>query len=242
MSDKQMWEQAGLTREEYDEIVRVLSREPNELELGLYGAMWSEHCSYKNSKRILKRFPTNGPHVLQGPGENAGIVDIGEGLAVAMKIESHNHPSAIEPYHGAATGVGGIIRDIFTMGARPVALLNSLRFGELDDAHIRYLFSGAVAGIASYGNTMGIPTVGGEVYFSDSYADNPLVNAMCVGVLRHDQIVLGKAAGIGNSVMVVGARTGRDGINGASFASEELSEEPTAKQPTVQGDPLIEKP
>ena len=213
----------GLTDVEYDEILKVLGREPNYLELNLYSVMWSEHCSYKNSKPVLKRFPTQGPQVLQGPGENAGIVDIGDNLAVAMKVESHNHPSAIEPYQGAATGAGGMIRDIFTMGARPIALLNSLRFGSLDNKRAKFLFEGAVAGIGDYGNAMGIPTVGGEVYFDDSYKENPLVNAMCVGIIRHDKIVRGKAAGLG-ICNGVGAAC-RDGMHGASFASGELSDD-----------------
>jgi phosphoribosylformylglycinamidine synthase len=242
MAGKEDARKLGLTDYEYDEIVKTLGREPNHLELGMYSVMWSEHCSYKNSKRVLKRFPTDGPQVLQGPGENAGIVDIGDNLAVVMKVESHNHPSAVEPYQGAATGVGGIIRDIFTMGARPVALLDSLRFGNLDDPRVKYLFGGVVSGIADYGNCMGIPTVGGEVYFDESYKDNPLVNAMCVGLIRHDRIVRGRAAGIGNSVMLVGSATGRDGMHGASFASEELSEDSVAKRPSVQvGDPFMEK-
>ncbi|WP_422448066.1 phosphoribosylformylglycinamidine synthase subunit PurL [Thermoanaerobacterium sp. DL9XJH110] len=242
MAGKEDARKLGLTDYEYDEIVKTLGREPNHLELGMYSVMWSEHCSYKNSKRVLKRFPTDGPQVLQGPGENAGIVDIGDNLAVVMKVESHNHPSAVEPYQGAATGVGGIIRDIFTMGARPVALLDSLRFGDLDDPRVKYLFGGVVSGIADYGNCMGIPTVGGEVYFDESYKDNPLVNAMCVGLIRHDGIVRGRAAGIGNSVMLVGSATGRDGMHGASFASEELSEDSVAKRPSVQvGDPFMEK-
>lgn len=239
MADKEKWKEAGLTKEEYDEIKTTLGREPNDLELGMYGVMWSEHCSYKNSKAVLREFPTEGEQVLQGPGENAGIVDIGDNLAVVMKVESHNHPSAVEPYQGAATGVGGILRDIFTMGARPIASLNSLRLGELDNPRVKYLFDGIVSGIAGYGNTMGIPTVGGEVYFDDSYTGNPLVNAMCVGILRHDEIVKGKASGIGNSVIIAGSATGRDGIHGASFASEELEE---AETPTMQaGDPYIEK-
>lgn len=232
----------GLTEKEYNLIVRTLGREPNDVELGMYSVMWSEHCSYKNSKPLLKRFPTKAPHVLQGPGENAGIVDIGDDLAVVLKIESHNHPSAVEPYQGAATGVGGIIRDIFAMGARPIALLDSLRFGELDDPRVKYLFGGVVSGIADYGNCMGIPTVGGEAYFNDAYKDNPLVNAMCVGIIRRDEIIRGKAQGVGNSVMLVGAATGRDGIHGASFASEELSEESESRRPSVQvGDPFMEK-
>lgn len=232
----------GLTDLEYDEILKTLGRKPNFLELNLYSVMWSEHCSYKNSKAVLRRFPTKGTHVLQGPGENAGIVDIGDNLAVVMKIESHNHPSAIEPYQGAATGAGGIIRDIFTMGARPIALLNSLRFGNLEDEQTKHLFKGAVAGIGDYGNTIGIPTVGGEVYFDNFYKDNPLVNAMCVGIIRHDKIVKGKAGGVGNSVMVVGAATGRDGMHGASFASDELSDENQDQGSPMQvGDPFKEK-
>jgi phosphoribosylformylglycinamidine synthase II len=232
----------GLTKYEYEQIVNALKREPNYLELGMYGVMWSEHCSYKNSKSVLKRFPTTGARVLQGPGENAGIVDIGDNLAVAMKVESHNHPSAVEPYQGAATGVGGILRDIFTMGARPIASLDSLRFGSLEDPWVKHLFADAVSGIADYGNRMGIPTVGGEVYFDDSYHYNPLVNAMSVGIVKHQDIVRGTATGVGNSVMLVGAATGRDGIQGASFASVELSEESVAESPTVQaGDPFKEK-
>jgi len=242
LADREAWKEMGLTEQEYNEIKKALGREPNYVELGMFGVMWSEHCSYKNSKPVLKRFPTDGERVLQGPGENAGIVDIGDNLAVVMKIESHNHPSAIEPYQGAATGVGGIIRDIFTMGARPVALLNSLRFGELDSPRVKYLFSGVVSGIAGYGNCVGIPTIGGEVYFARSYAGNPLVNAMCVGIVQHDRIVKGKACGVGNSVMLVGSTTGRDGIHGASFASEELSEDSEEKRPAVQvGDPFMEK-
>jgi phosphoribosylformylglycinamidine synthase len=242
LADREAWKEMGLTEQEYNEIKKALGREPNYVELGMFGVMWSEHCSYKNSKPVLKRFPTDGERVLQGPGENAGIVDIGDNLAVVMKIESHNHPSAIEPYQGAATGVGGIIRDIFTMGARPVALLNSLRFGELDSPRVKYLFGGVVSGIAGYGNCVGIPTIGGEVYFARSYAGNPLVNAMCVGIVQHDRIVKGKACGVGNSVMLVGSTTGRDGIHGASFASEELSEDSEEKRPAVQvGDPFMEK-
>jgi len=242
LADREAWKEMGLTEQEYNEIKKALGREPNYVELGMFGVMWSEHCSYKNSKPVLKRFPTDGERVLQGPGENAGIVDIGDNLAVVMKIESHNHPSAIEPYQGAATGVGGIIRDIFTMGARPVALLNSLRFGELDSPRVKYLFSGVVSGIAGYGNCVGIPTIGGEVYFARSYAGNPLINAMCVGIVQHDRIVKGKACGVGNSVMLVGSTTGRDGIHGASFASEELSEDSEEKRPAVQvGDPFMEK-
>ena len=204
--------------------------------------MWSEHCSYKTSKPVLRKFPVTGEHVLQGPGEGAGIVDIGDEQAVAFKIESHNHPSAIEPYQGAATGVGGIIRDVFSMGARPVAILNSLRFGELDSARTKYLFKEVVAGIAGYGNCIGIPTVGGEIYFDPSYEGNPLVNAMCVGLIDHKDIQKGQAKGTGNTVMYVGAKTGRDGIHGATFASEELTEASDEKRPAVQvGDPFMEK-
>ena len=222
------WRKLGLRDDEYDRIKEALGREPNRLELGMFSVMWSEHCSYKNSKAVLKTFPTTGPRVLQGPGENAGVVEIGDGLAVCFKIESHNHPSAVEPYQGAATGVGGIIRDIFTMGARPIALLNSLRFGPLTDERVRYLFEQVVAGIAGYGNRIGIPTVGGEIYFDRCYQGNPLVNAMCVGLLEIDKLRLGKATGIGNPVILAGARTGRDGMGGAAFASVELSEETEA--------------
>lgn len=232
----------GLKEKEYDRIVEVLGREPNDLELALYGVMWSEHCSYKHSRAQLKTLPTEGECVLQGPGENAGIIGIGDGMAAVFKIESHNHPSAIEPYQGAATGVGGIVRDVFTMGARPIALMNSLRFGNIANDHVRYIFGGVVHGIADYGNCLGIPTVGGETYFNQSYQGNPLVNAMCLGVLPVDEIVKGYASGNGNPVMVVGASTGRDGIKGASFASEELSEESEEKRPSVQvGDPFMEK-
>jgi len=236
------WEKEGLTQEEYGMIIDILGREPNHTELGMFGVMWSEHCSYKNSRPVLKRFPTVGERVLQGPGENAGIIDIGDNQALSFKIESHNHPSAIEPYQGAATGVGGIIRDIFTMGARPIASLNSLRFGELTDEHVRYLFEEVVAGIAGYGNSIGIPTVGGEVFFSSSYQGNPLVNAMCVGIMDHEDISTGTASGVGNPVMVVGATTGKDGIQGASFASDELTEDSDEDRPAVQvGDPFMEK-
>ncbi|MGE5652785.1 MAG: phosphoribosylformylglycinamidine synthase subunit PurL [Bacillota bacterium] len=239
---KTVWQQMGLSDQEYGQVKAILGREPSYPELGMFAVMWSEHCSYKNSKPVLKLFPTQGPRVLQGPGENAGVVDIGDGQAVVFKIESHNHPSAIEPYQGAATGVGGIIRDVFTMGARPIALLDSLRFGNLDSARVRFLTSGVVAGIAGYGNCIGIPTVGGETYFNECYSGNPLVNAMCVGVIDHGRIHKGIAKGVGNPVMVVGARTGRDGIHGATFASEELSEESEAKRPAVQvGDPFMEK-
>ncbi|MGF7186073.1 phosphoribosylformylglycinamidine synthase [Desulfitispora alkaliphila] len=239
---KPAWEEMGLIQSEYDKIVELLGREPNYTEIGLFSVMWSEHCSYKHSKPVLGMFPTTGEQVLQGPGENAGIVDIGDGQAVVFKIESHNSPTAVEPYQGAATGVGGIIRDVFTMGARPIGLLNSLRFGQLDNPRVRYLFDGAVAGISAYGNCIGVPTVGGEVYFNKCYEGNPLVNAMCVGLIKHDEIARGVASGVGNSVMVVGATTGRDGIHGATFSSEELSDDSEKKRPEVQaGDPFMEK-
>lgn len=240
--EQKLYADMGLSDEEFEKVQGILGRLPNWTETGLFSVMWSEHCSYKNSKPVLRRFPTEGEHVLQGPGEGAGIVDIGDGQAVVFKIESHNHPSAIEPYQGAATGVGGIIRDIFSMGARPVALLNSLRFGELNTPKVKYLFENVIAGIAGYGNCIGIPTVGGEIYFDSCYEGNPLVNAMCVGLIDHDKIQKGIAKGIGNPVMYVGASTGRDGIHGATFASEELSEESEAKRPAVQvGDPFMEK-
>src|SRR5690349_3948223 len=220
----------------------MLGRAPTFTELGIVSALWSEHCSYKHSRPLLRRLPTKAPWVLQGPGENAGVISIGDGMAVAFKIESHNHPSAVEPYQGAATGVGGILRDVFTMGARPIALLNSLRFGSLDSPRVRYLFSGVVKGIGDYGNCVGIPTVAGEVAFDPSYEGNPLVNAMCVGVLREDELIRAVAQGVGNPIIAVGARTGRDGIHGASFASEDLSEQSDAKRPRVQvGDPFTEK-
>ncbi|TCI44532.1 phosphoribosylformylglycinamidine synthase subunit PurL [Exiguobacterium sp. SH3S2] len=240
--EQRLYATMGLTDDEYGLVVSLLGRDPNYTEIGLFSVMWSEHCSYKNSKPVLRKFPTTGKHVLQGPGEGAGIVDIGDGQAVAFKIESHNHPSAIEPYQGAATGVGGIIRDIFSMGARPVALLNSLRFGDLNESRVKHLFGHVVSGIAGYGNCVGIPTVGGEVAFDPAYAGNPLVNAMCVGLIRHEDIQKGIAEGVGNSVMYVGATTGRDGIHGATFASEELGEDADEKRPAVQvGDPFMEK-
>ncbi|MBI4501132.1 MAG: phosphoribosylformylglycinamidine synthase subunit PurL [Gemmatimonadetes bacterium] len=232
----------NLNQEEYARIRAMLGRIPTFAELGIFSALWSEHCSYKHSRPILKRFPTHGPRVLQGPGENAGVLRLGEGWAVAFKIESHNHPSAVEPYQGAATGVGGIVRDVFTMGARPIALLNSLRFGPLSDARNRYLFAGVVRGVGNYGNCVGIPTVGGEVDFAPGYSGNPLVNAMCVGLLREDDLIRSAASGVGNILMAVGSRTGRDGIHGASFASEELTQESEARRPQVQvGDPFTEK-
>ena len=241
----------GLTESEYALVIDALGRPPNEVELGMFGAMWSEHCAYKHSRALLSRLPQHGRRVLVGPGENAGVLDIGDGLAAVFKVESHNHPSAVEPYQGAATGVGGIIRDIFTMGARPIALLNSLRFGpleagdETDDeaaARNRYLFGGVVGGIAGYGNCIGIPDVGGEIAFDPSYSGNPLVNAMCVGIARHEEITLARAAGAGNVLLLVGASTGRDGIQGASFASATLGEDREQRRPAVQvGNPFLEK-
>ncbi|HXE57233.1 MAG TPA: phosphoribosylformylglycinamidine synthase subunit PurL [Gemmatimonadales bacterium] len=227
---------------EYQRIVEMLGRTPTMAELGIFSALWSEHCSYKHSKPVLKTFPTTGPQVVQGPGENAGVLRLPDGWAVAFKIESHNHPSAVEPYQGAATGVGGILRDVFTMGARPIAVLNSLRFGPLDIPRNRYLFAHVVRGVGDYGNCVGIPTLGGEVEFAPSYTGNPLVNAMCVGILREEDLIRARAQGVGNVLLVVGARTGRDGIHGASFASEELSEASEARRPQVQvGDPFTEK-
>ncbi len=233
----------GLTRDEYARILEILGRTPTYTELGIYSVMWSEHCSYKNSIALLKTLPRSGGRLLVSAGEeNAGLIDIGDGLAVAFKIESHNHPSAVEPYQGAATGVGGILRDIFTMGARPIAALNSLRFGSLDDEHVRYLFKRVVKGIGDYGNSFGVPTVAGEVYFDKSYAANPLVNAMAVGIVEHGHVARAVAKGAGNLVMIVGSSTGRDGIHGATFASEEISEASEAKRPSVQvGDPFTEK-
>ncbi|HEY9832595.1 MAG TPA: phosphoribosylformylglycinamidine synthase subunit PurL [Stenomitos sp.] len=232
----------GLKPEEYQDIVQRLGRHPNKAELGMFGVMWSEHCCYKNSRPLLKQFPTEGDRILVGPGENAGVVDLGDGLRLAFKIESHNHPSAVEPFQGAATGVGGILRDIFTMGARPIAVLNSLRFGSLDDARTRRLFSGVVEGISHYGNCVGVPTVGGEVYFDPAYSDNPLVNVMALGLMETEEIVKSGAAGIGNPVLYVGSTTGRDGMGGASFASAELSEQSMDDRPAVQvGDPFLEK-
>ncbi len=233
----------GISPEEYEKILGILGREPTFTELGIFSAMWSEHCGYKNSKRLLRLLPTEAPWVIQGPGENAGVIDVGEELALAFKIESHNHPSAVEPYQGAATGVGGILRDIFTMGARPVAVLDSLRFGDLDSGRNRYLFSGVVRGIGDYGNCVGIPNIGGEVFFDGAYDGNPLVNAMALGLMKREDLILGEASGVGNTLMAVGARTGRDGIHGATFASEELSEDADeSSRPQVQvGDPFTEK-
>ncbi len=233
----------GLKPNEYDRILELLGREPNELELALFGAMWSEHCCYKSSRKLLAQLPKDAPQVLVKAGEeNAGVVDVGGGWAVAMKIESHNHPSAVEPYQGAATGVGGIVRDVFTMGARPIALLNSLRFGFPDEPRSRYLLARVVAGIGDYGNCLGIPTVGGEVFFDPSYRGNPLVNAMCVGLLRHDKLTRSAASGAGNLLLLIGNRTGRDGLHGATFASANLEGEGLEKRPSVQvGSPFLEK-
>jgi len=233
----------GLSPDEYERIERIMGRTPTFTELGVFSAMWSEHCGYKNSKPLLRLLPTDAPWVIQGPGENAGVIDIGDGYALAFKIESHNHPSAVEPYQGAATGVGGILRDIFTMGARPIAVLDSLRFGDLDTGRVRYLFGGVVKGIGDYGNCVGIPNIGGEVHFDRGYEGNPLVNAMCLGLMKHEDLITGVAEGVGNPLMAVGARTGRDGIHGATFASEELSEtDDVESRPMVQvGDPFTEK-
>ncbi|MEK5034825.1 phosphoribosylformylglycinamidine synthase subunit PurL [Paenibacillus sp. FSL R7-0302] len=242
IAEQKIYSQFGVSDSEYELITSFMGRKPNYTEIGVFSVMWSEHCAYKNSKPLLSRFPTSGPKVLMGPGEGAGIVDIGDNQAVVFKIESHNHPSAVEPYQGAATGVGGIIRDIFSMGARPVALLNSLRFGKLESDRVKYLFEHVVSGIAGYGNCIGIPTVGGEIMFDNSYDGNPLVNAMCVGLIDHDKIQRGVAKGVGNPVFYVGPPTGRDGIHGATFASVELSEESEAKKTAVQvGDPFMEK-
>jgi phosphoribosylformylglycinamidine synthase subunit PurL len=242
MIDPQILERHGVTPGEYQRIVEFLGRDPNLTELGIFSVMWSEHCSYKSSRVHLKTLPTEGPQVLQGPGENAGAIDIGNGLAAVFKIESHNHPSFIEPYQGAATGVGGIIRDIFTMGARPIALLNSLRFGPLDAPGTRRLVEGVVGGIAGYGNSIGIPTVGGEIAFEPSYAGNPLVNVFCLGIAKASDIIKGVASGVGNPVYYVGAKTGRDGIHGATMASAEFDDRSAEKRPAVQvGDPFMEK-
>ncbi|MCL6593758.1 MAG: phosphoribosylformylglycinamidine synthase II, partial [Alicyclobacillus sp.] len=237
---RRLYRELGLTDDEYTRAVAALGRLPNYVEAGLFGVLWSEHCSYKNSKPVLRRFPTSGPRVLQGPGEGAGIVDIGDGQAVVFKVESHNHPSAIEPYQGAATGVGGIVRDIFTMGARPIALLDSLRFGPPNQARNRYLLDNVVGGIGGYGNCLGIPTVGGEVFFDPSFSGNPLVNAMCIGIARHDGIVRARASGVGNVIMLIGAETGRDGLHGATFASVEDPE--ASHRGVIQvGNPFLEK-
>src|SRR6202011_4115644 len=240
--DERRLREVARSAAEYLEIVEQLDREPNAVELGMLGVLWSEHCSYKTSRPLLRQLPTEGAHVLQGPGENAGAVDIGDGLAVVFKIESHNHPSAIEPYQGAATGVGGILRDVFAMGARPIAILDSLRFGPLDSGHNRHLFHGVVAGIGGYGNCFGCPTVGGEVHFDIGYTDNPIVNAMCVGLVAHDRLRRASADRAGDVVLLVGADTGRDGIHGATFASVEMDERSAERRPAVQvGNPFLEK-
>ncbi len=233
----------GLSVEEHERIRILMGRSLTFTELGIFSAMWSEHCGYKNSKRLLRLLPTEAPWVIQGPGENAGVIDVGEGYALAFKIESHNHPSAVEPYQGAATGVGGILRDIFTMGARPVAVLDSLRFGDLDSGRVRYLFGGVVGGVGDYGNCIGVPNIGGEVVFDRGYEGNPIVNAMCLGLMKTEDLITASASGVGNALMAVGARTGRDGIHGATFASEELSEDSDeSSRPQVQvGDPFTEK-
>lgn len=235
------WELVGLTSWEYEEICRRLGREPNPTELAMFGVMWSEHCSYKHSRVALQALPTSGPHILRGPGENAGVIDIGDGWAVAFKMESHNHPSAVDPFNGAATGVGGIVRDILAMGARPIALLDSLRFGPLSDPQVRRMLRGVVSGISTYGNDIGVPTVGGEVETGSWYAKTPLVNVACLGLLRVDAVATSKARGPGNPMMVVGARTGRDGIHGASFASTELAEGENERSSVQIGDPFAGK-
>jgi phosphoribosylformylglycinamidine synthase II len=239
----ELYEELGLTENEYRDIMRVLEREPNRVELGMYSLMWSEHCSYKSSKAILSQLPTRASYVLQGPGENAGVIDIGGGLAAVFKMESHNHPSAVEPYQGAATGIGGIVRDIFTMGARPIACLDPLRFGDPGKARTRYLLGGVVAGIAGYGNCLGIPTVAGDLYFDECYDENPLINVMCIGLMAKEDLTKGVATGVGNAVVLMGNRTGRDGIGGASIlASQEFDETSQQKRPSVQvGDPFTEK-
>src|SRR5260221_6952579 len=233
----------GLTDTEAADIERILGRQPNHLELAMFSVMWSEHCSYKSSRIHLRRFSTEAPWVLVGPGEGAGVVDVGDGIGAAIRIESHNHPSAIEPYQGAATGVGGILRDIFTMGARPIAVMDPLRFGPLDDARSRWVAEGVVSGISGYGNSVGVPTVGGETVFDETYADNPLVNVLCLGVLPTDRLVLARATGVGNLAVLLGSSTGRDGIGGASvLASAGFGDDDSAKRPSVQvGDPFEEK-
>ncbi len=242
MIDPKLLADHNITAQEYERIVRLIGREPNLTELGIFSLMWSEHCSYKSSKVHLRKLPTKAENVIQGPGENAGVIDIGDGLAVVFKIESHNHPSFIEPFQGAATGVGGILRDIFTMGARPIALLDSLRFGPLENSRNRAIQEGVVAGISSYGNSIGVPTVGGEVYFHERYSNNPLVNVLCLGVAQKSKIFFAQAEGVGNTVLYVGSKTGRDGIHGATMASAEFGEETEQKRPNVQvGDPFKEK-
>jgi phosphoribosylformylglycinamidine synthase subunit PurL len=239
----ELYEELGLTTEEYEQIKGVLGREPNKVELGMYSVMWSEHCSYKSSKEQLRKLPTEGPRILLGPGENAGVVDIGDGYAVCFKMESHNHPSAVEPFQGAATGVGGMVRDIFTMGARPIASLDPLRFGSLDSPRTRYLLNGVVEGIASYGNCLGIPTVAGDLYFEEAYEENPLINVMCLGIMPTDRLIFGRASVPGSVGILMGSSTGRDGIGGVSvLASQEFDEKSAEKRPSVQvGDPFTEK-
>jgi len=239
----ELYEELGLKKEEYEEIVRILGRKPNNVELGMFSVMWSEHCSYKSSKNVLSMLPTRAERVLVGPGENAGVLDVGDGFAVVFKMESHNHPSAVEPFQGAATGVGGIVRDIFAMGARPIALLDPLRFGSLSNPRTRYLFEGVVAGIASYGNCLGIPTVGGDLYFEEAYEENPLVNVMCLGIMPRNRLVRGVASIPGSIGVLIGSSTGRDGIGGVSvLASQEFDERSQEKRPSVQvGDPFTEK-
>src|SRR4051795_8831265 len=233
----------GLTDDEAADIGRILDRDPNHLELAMFAVMWSEHCSYKSSRLHLRRLPSEAEWVLVGPGENAGVVDVGDGIAAAIRIESHNHPSAVEPYQGAATGVGGILRDIFTMGARPIALMDPLRFGPLDDARSRWIAEGVVSGISGYGNSVGVPTVGGETVFDETYIGNPLVNVLCLGVMPVDRLVLGRAEGVGNLAVLLGSTTGRDGIGGVSvLASAGFGDGESAKRPSVQvGDPFEEK-
>src|SRR3954464_8480348 len=245
MSDEAVHRALGLTDDEYATIERVLGRPPNHLELAMYSVMWSEHCSYKSSRIHLRRLPSEAPWVLVGPGEGAGVVDVGDGIAAAIRIESHNHPSAIEPYQGAATGVGGILRDIFSMGARPIATMDPLRFGPIDEPRSRWIAEGVVSGISGYGNSVGVPTVGGEVVFDETYADNPLVNVLCLGVMPQERLVLGRASGVGNLAVLLGSSTGRDGIGGVSvLASAGFADAETdaAKRPSVQvGDPFEEK-
>ncbi|GAB3804688.1 phosphoribosylformylglycinamidine synthase subunit PurL [Virgibacillus kimchii] len=238
---EKLYREMGLNDEEFEMVKKLLDRLPNFTETGIFSVMWSEHCSYKTSKPLLRKFPVKAPHVLQGPGEGAGVVDIGDNQAVVFKIESHNHPSAVNPFDGAATGVGGIVRDVFSMGARPIALLNSLRFGNLHSDRVKYLFSEVVKGMAFYGKGVEVPTVGGEVQFDESYEDNPLVNAMCIGLIDHDDIQKGIASGVGNTVLYAGAATGREGIHGATFSSEDLGEEVSGDDPTVSGNPEVEK-
>src|SRR5271154_1335780 len=238
----EMIREHGLTEDEYTRIKTLLGRDANLVELGVFSVMWSEHCSYKSTRAHLKKLPTTAPWVIQGPGENAGVIDIGDGDAAIFKMESHNHPSFIEPYQGAATGVGGIMRDVFTMGARPIAVLDSLRFGSPDHPRTRHLLAGVVSGIGGYGNCVGVPTVGGECQFDPSYDGNILVNAMCVGLARTGRIFYSTAAGSGNAVVYVGAKTGRDGIHGATMASAEFGADASERRPTVQvGDPFTEK-